>query len=158
TGLVPICKMLVEDGRWINLSDTGLPRFRSLGGMYSAVAKRVFADPMEAGKVMGLAPFGRHSFPVDRFLDIDGDTIRFMDTIPAAFADDAFWPNDQQTNEDLARSVQEALEIALLHVARRLRQQTGMDRLCLAGGIALNGVANERLLAEAGFNRIFITP
>ena len=43
-------------------------------------------------------------------------------------------------------------------MARHIRAETGMDRLCLAGGVALNSVANWRMLREAGFKEIFIQP
>jgi carbamoyltransferase len=49
----PLEKHLVRDGAWLERRTEGMPRFRSLGGMYSAVAHQIFGDPMEAGKVMG---------------------------------------------------------------------------------------------------------
>jgi carbamoyltransferase len=59
---------------------------------------------------------------------------------------------------DLAYAVQDRLEEALLALARRLRQESGSDRLCLAGGVAMNCKANGRLLDEAGVREIFIHP
>jgi carbamoyltransferase len=59
---------------------------------------------------------------------------------------------------DLAASLQSLTEELLLDLARRARRETGARSLCLAGGVALNAVANGRLLAEAGFERVFVQP
>jgi carbamoyltransferase len=54
--------------------------------------------------------------------------------------------------------VQLVLEETLIHLARALRHATGLDRLCLAGGVAYNCVANGRLLRESGFRNIYVPP
>ncbi len=59
---------------------------------------------------------------------------------------------------DLAYAVQGRLEEALLALARRVRRQSGSERLCLAGGVAMNCKANGRLLDEAGVQELFIHP
>ncbi len=59
---------------------------------------------------------------------------------------------------DVARSVQQLLEEVLLDKAAYLRQRTGLSHLCLAGGVALNCVANQRLRASRLFEDIFIQP
>jgi carbamoyltransferase len=59
---------------------------------------------------------------------------------------------------DLAYAVQDHLEEALLALARRLRRETGSERLCMAGGVAMNCKANGRLLDEAGYTQIFVHP
>jgi carbamoyltransferase len=63
-----------------------------------------------------------------------------------------------QRHRDVAASAQRALENTLLHVARHLHKVTGLDRLCLAGGVAYNCVANSRLWREAGFRDIYVPP
>jgi carbamoyltransferase len=157
TTLTPIGKQLYESGEWA-AGKPGLPRFRSLGGMYAAAGQQIFGQPLEGGKVMGLAPYGQCRFDPQDFFDVVPDGLRFLDTVPARIAGGERWPHDQSLNRDLARSVQEALEVALLHTARQLRSQSGNPRLCYAGGVALNGVANERILAEAGFDDVFLYP
>jgi len=57
---------------------------------------------------------------------------------------------------DIAASAQAVLEETLVGIARDLQRSTGLRDLCLGGGVALNGVANARLLREAGFERIFV--
>jgi carbamoyltransferase len=59
---------------------------------------------------------------------------------------------------DVAASVQRVVEDALLKAARELRRSTGLTRLCMAGGVALNGVANGRIVRESGFDEVWIQP
>jgi carbamoyltransferase len=72
-------------------------------------------------------------------------------------------PIDLTTDEgrrfaDIAASVQRVLEDMLVEIARDLHRETGLSDLCLGGGVALNGVANARILAESGFDRLFVPP
>ena len=146
----------VPDGAWLIAQGPGMPRFRSLGGMYSAVASLLFGDPMEAGKVMGLAPLGAPRIPPDDWFQIDDGRLRFLDTVPARFTEPLRWPHPEAA--DLAASVQAALEVALLHLARHARTITGARHLAFSGGVALNCVANERLIRESGFDAVHIPP
>src|SRR5437763_15709028 len=63
-----------------------------------------------------------------------------------------------QREMDLARSVQVVCEEIMLRMARTVHHETGMENLCLAGGVALNCVANGRLLREGPFQRLWIQP
>jgi carbamoyltransferase len=63
-----------------------------------------------------------------------------------------------QREMDLARSIQEVCEEVMLRMARTAHRETGMENLCLAGGVALNCVGNGRLLREGPFRRIWIQP
>lgn len=69
-------------------------------------------------------------------------------------------PEEEVTarHRDVAASAQVVLEETLLHMARRLKQVTGAEDLCLAGGVAFNCVANSRIRREAGFRRVFVQP
>lgn len=66
--------------------------------------------------------------------------------------------DDGRRFADIAASVQAVLEDTLVDIARSLQRETGLRDLCLGGGVALNGVANARILAESGFERVFIPP
>jgi carbamoyltransferase len=59
---------------------------------------------------------------------------------------------------DIAASIQTVTEEVLVAMARAARRATGLSRLCMAGGVALNSVANGRILREAGFDEIYIHP
>jgi carbamoyltransferase len=63
-----------------------------------------------------------------------------------------------QREMDLARSVQVVCEEAMLRMARTVHRETGLENLCLAGGVALNCVGNGRLLREGPFARLWIQP
>ena len=72
-------------------------------------------------------------------------------------------PIDLETAEgrrfaDCAASVQRVLEDTLVDMTRTLQRETGLRDLCLGGGVALNGLANARILAESGFERVFVPP
>src|SRR5260370_19145986 len=76
---------------------------------------------------------------------------------------DSYEPTDLETADgrrfaDCAASVQRVLEDTLIEMARALHRETGLPDLCLGGGVALNGVANARILAESGFERLFVPP
>lgn len=136
-----------------------LPQFGSLGGMYSAVSSLIFGDPMEAGKVMGLAPYGRATLPVEDFFTIDDDgCFQYADRLPAMFRDLDPWPAHRERFSDLAASTQAALEHAMIYLAQRTRALGGRPRLCVAGGVALNSVANEILSTRLGFEDVYVMP
>jgi carbamoyltransferase len=59
---------------------------------------------------------------------------------------------------DVAASIQKVLEDTMVDLATALCRETGLADLCLAGGVALNGCANTRILRESGFERVFVPP
>jgi carbamoyltransferase len=72
-------------------------------------------------------------------------------------------PREPETNltqreMDLARSVQEVCEEVMLRIVRTAHRETGLDHLCLAGGVALNCVGNGRILREGPFREVWIQP
>jgi carbamoyltransferase len=137
--------------------------FRVLGGEY---------------KVMGLAPYGtpRHTETILRELvrlTDDGGfelDLRYFDfAFGLSMTTDAFHerfggpprplgaePGPRE--RDLAASVQRACEELLLRLVRRAHESTGLDALCLAGGVAENSVANGRIAREGPFSRLFVPP
>jgi carbamoyltransferase len=134
-------------------------------------------------KVMGLASYGRPTMAdavrkivqqrSDGAFTLNLDYFDFHTTAKQSFSAkfvDLFGPPrdpldpidlespDGRRFADCAASVQLVLEDILVEVARSLRRETGLRDLCLGGGVALNGVANHRLLQESGFERIFVPP
>ncbi|CAK0780664.1 carbamoyltransferase [Gammaproteobacteria bacterium] len=158
TSLEPIHKTLTHTNACDPMNGPGLFRFGSLGRMYEAVSKLTFSSGKECGKVMGLAPLGLPTHSPTAFFNIDGDDLHFHPTVPDLHSTVAPWPAEQERHRNLACSAQGALEAGLLHLALDLRARTGARHLCFAGGTALNGVANEKLLRDAGFDDIFIPP
>jgi carbamoyltransferase len=69
-------------------------------------------------------------------------------------------PDGEMTKhyEDVAAATQKRLEEVYLHVVTRLHERTGLSDLCLAGGVALNAVANGRIRPETGFDGVYVQP
>lgn len=156
TSVVPLEKHAVERGAWLVMHDGEMSSFGSLGGMFSATAQQIFGEVAEAGKVMGLAPYGKPLFPTSEFFDITNGRFHFKETVPQRFRYNERWPSRTSEYEALAASVQSALEDALLYLIRHLRELCSSENLCYAGGVALNSVANERIIRESGFKNVYI--
>ncbi len=65
---------------------------------------------------------------------------------------------ENQRYADIAASIQKVTEEIILRMAKALRKKTGSAKLCMAGGVALNSVANYRVLRESGFEEIYVQP
>ena len=151
----------------------------SLGLLYSAFTYFTgFKVNSGEYKIMGLAPYGEPTYvPLikDKLLDIrDDGSIRMnheyftyakgLRMTGKAFERLIGGPPRQpesrvtQREMDLARSVQEITEEVMLKVARFVKRETGLPHLCLAGGVALNCVANGRILREGPFEEVWIQP
>jgi len=135
-----------------------------LGALYSRVSSYVFADWNKCGEVMGLAPYGRPN-SVRPLLELKDNELH----VPEWDADfNQPWMPDGKNKweanpamrhwEDMAWRIQHDAEEVLIARARWLRETTGARNLCLAGGVALNCVANGRIVREAGFDNVWIQP
>jgi carbamoyltransferase len=150
----------------------------SLGIFYAALTQFLgYRANSDEYKVMGLAAYGR-----PRFLDTFAGMIRFQN---GRLTNDNSWfafhtgsancyskrfvkefgppcPDEQRVEslpyKDIAASGQRTLENRLLEIARWCKEHTGERTLCLAGGVALNSVANGRLLDTGIFDNIWIQP
>ena len=156
--VVSLEKHVVERGAWLVMHDSEMPSFGSLGGMFSAAAQQIFGEPAEAGKVMGLAPYGEPEFASSDFFEIANGRLHFKDVVPLQFRYDERWPGRTSKYEALASSVQAALQDALMYLVQHVRELSRSDNLCYAGGVALNSVANERIIRESGFKNVYIMP
>lgn len=158
TDVIPLEKHVVDRGAWLVPYDSEMPGFGSLGGMFSAAAQQIFGESSEAGKVMGLAAYGKPEFPSSNFFEIERGRFCFKQTVPLRFRHERRWPDSAQEYETLAASVQAALETALLYLVQHLRELGHSNNLCYAGGVALNSVANERIIRESGYENVYIIP
>ena len=151
----------------------------SLGLLYSAFTYYTgFRVNSGEYKVMGLAPYGEPKYKdliLENLIDVkdDGSFKMNMDyfnycagltmtsrKFHKLFGGPPRKPESNLTQKemDLARSVQEVTEEIVLKMARHVKKETGMDYLCLAGGVALNCVANGKLLRSGLFDDIWIQP
>jgi carbamoyltransferase len=151
----------------------------SLGLLYSAFTYYTgFKVNSGEYKVMGLAPYGEPKYArliLEHLMDLKDDgTFRlnqeYFDyctglTMTNGRFDALFGGRPRQPDElvrqrdmDLAASIQAVTEEVMLRLTRALAQETGQKNLCLAGGVALNCVANGKILRDGAFERIWIQP
>ncbi|MET0971648.1 MAG: carbamoyltransferase N-terminal domain-containing protein, partial [Tardiphaga sp.] len=135
-----------------------------LGALYSRASTYVFGDWNKCGELMGLAPYGRRD-QVPSLMHIADNELtvpRWSPELNQPYVPDpaAKWDTNPAMKhwEDLAWLVQDDTEKVLLARARWLRETTGAKNLCIAGGVALNCVANGRIAREAGFENVWIQP
>lgn len=152
--------------------------FNSLGIVYTFVTKYLGFNFSDEGKVMALAAFGGDTyvnafrelirptpdgryqvnfdyFSYDAFGELRPFKRRFIETFGPPRL-----PGEELTDRhrDIARALQVVTEEIVLHMARDLRLKTNATKLCISGGVALNCVANARVLEEAGFERVWVPP
>lgn len=156
--VIAVEKHVVEEGLWLSIGTDRMKSFGSLGGMFSSAAAQIFGNVLEAGKVMGLAPYGKATFPTDDFFRIENGSFVFSDAVPKRFLHADRWPAREREYNDLSASVQAALEAALMHLIKRLFDLSPSRNFCYAGGVALNSVANERVVREFGMKQPFLMP
>jgi carbamoyltransferase len=154
----------------------------SLGMLYSTFTAYLgFNVNEDEYKVMGLSAYGRPTMrdrvekvirrTADGAFALVPEYFEFQTTAGRSYSSkfvDLFGPPrtpyepiDVETAEgrrfaDCAASVQRVLEDTLVDIARTLQRETGLSDLCFGGGVALNGLANARILAESGFERVFV--
>ena len=151
----------------------------SLGLLYSAFTYYTgFKVNSGEYKVMGLAPYGEPRYAqaiLDHLIDLKEDGSFRLDQsyfnyctgltmtngrFDALFGGPPRKPEElvRQRDMDLAASVQKVTEEVMLRLTRALAKETGQKNLCLAGGVALNCVANGKILRDGSFERIWIQP
>jgi len=135
-----------------------------LGALYSRASTYIFGDWNKCGELMGLAPYGRRENvkPLMQLKDGKLDVPRWTAELNKPFVMDADqkWESSPSMKhwEDLAWRVQDDTEKVLLARTAWLRETTGAKNLCIAGGVALNCVANGRIAREGGFPNVWIQP
>ncbi len=144
----------------------------SLGFFYAGFTDFLgFRRNSDEWKVMGLAPYGKPGVDLSRYITVDGDgcTVRSRPVIGRHYGDVSAMvadfgrrrvPETELTDreKDIAWAVQDRCEEAMETLARGLVRRTGLRRLCLAGGVAMNSKANGRILASGLVDDVFIQP
>ena len=151
----------------------------SLGLLYSALTYYTgFKVNSGEYKVMGLAPYGEPKYKkliYDHLINVKDDGSFRMDMKYFNYCQGLTMTNEKfnklfggpprkpeskltQKEMDIARSLQEVTEEVVLKLGNHVYKETGLKNLCLAGGVALNCVANGRLLREGPFENIWIQP
>lgn len=151
----------------------------SLGLLYSAFTYFTgFKVNSGEYKVMGLAPYGQPKYSkviLDNLIDLKEDGSFRLNMEYFNYATGLTMTNDKfaklfdgparkaesdltQREMDLAASIQDVTEEVVLRLGRSIAAETGQRNLCLAGGVALNCVANGKLLRDGSFDNIWIQP
>lgn len=150
----------------------------SLGLFYSTITAYLGFEVNEGEyKVMGLAPYGepRYAGALRSLVELDGQggyrlDLRYFDFLAGErmYSDRLSLllgreprppgAEVERFHQDVARSLQVVLEEVLLDLARALKARVPSENLCMAGGVALNCVANARILREGIFQRLFVQP
>jgi len=137
--------------------------FRRFEDEYRVMGLAAFGDPSrdraEMARALRLLPGGRYALDLryfdfhlgDRRMVSDHFVTRFGAPRPEGAALEA-------RHADLAAAAQERLEQAVVHVARALVERTGLRRVAVAGGVALNGVAIGKLVTEKVVDEVFVPP
>lgn len=156
--------LLLAHGRGSRLERIAAqPLPHSLGLLYEDLTAHLgFHRSSDEYKVMALASYGEPRFldELRRAVAVDGgggfrvEGLDLARLAPARSPDAGF----DSAHADLAASVQRRLEEVLLDLCRLLHERTGERVLTMAGGVALNCVANQRLLAEGPFDDIWVQP
>jgi carbamoyltransferase len=151
----------------------------SIGLLYSAFTYYTgFKVNSGEYKVMGLAPYGEPKYAdliLEHLVDLKDDGSFRLDQQYFDYCTGLTMTNDRfadlfggprrkpeelltQKHMDLAASVQKVTEEVMLRLTRSIARETGMKNLCLAGGVALNCVANGKILRDGAFKNIWIQP
>jgi carbamoyltransferase len=159
------------------LQTLGLPN--SLGGLYGTLTTYLgFKRNSDEFKVMGLAAYGNPKRYRKAMNQLIHPTNEGFFKLNQSFFDYAAYkittnhkvhklleilpriPGSEISDQhkDIAAALQERTEEIVIHVARHLQQRTGLKKLCLAGGVALNCVMNTAILNNTDFEEIFIQP
>jgi len=156
--------------------DSHLAELSTLGFLYEYITKKAdfttrLSDTLEvpeAGKLMGLASYGKRQKNWNQWLKCEKDSLHVDVASYDIFLEvEALTKlHDQGKGKaylrpyivDLAGKIQEELEKAMIHLVKTAVELTGLKKLCIAGGVGLNSVANYKILDELKLEDIFVFP
>ena len=168
---------LGEGNKLTSLGQTIFPH--SMGQVYAAITQYLgYRANSDEWKVMGLAPYGELEYydqfaKIIRFdrklgaLRLNLDYFMFYTWHPRRYSDEFIQllgpersPGDElnERHINIAASFQRRVEDVVLEMCEYLYEKTGLDTLCLAGGVAMNSKMNGRILIESPFKRVWVKP
>jgi len=165
------CAALYEgkNGKLKRLADIPIAKWydtkpwRSIGKCYTRMTDFLMLGAHGEGKLMGLASYGQPRFDMSQILDVQSFSKWTIDRRKISELYGGFRRTDPkseltQDHKDLAASLQDALEKAVVNLGRDAHQRTGLRRFALSGGVSLNCNANSRLLSQDFCDAIFVQP
>lgn len=134
----------------------------SIGGLYQAASHYCLGGIDDSGKLMGLAPYGRPGAHREEIFRLDDGRVlvneHWMRRFNRPYRDEKAFARDFAEYADIARWVQDEVERALLYLVRARHALHPSRHLAYAGGVALNAVANRRILQEGPFQALHVQP
>src|SRR3989338_407376 len=150
----------------------------SIGLLYSTITALLgFSVNNSEYKVMGLSPYGNsktYKPHFNKIIKTDSDGSFSLDMSYFDFHYKPWMPSRKlckllcktrkpdeqvtQQHKDIAAALQQKTEEVMINLLKHAKKETGMDNICIAGGVALNSVANGKLLKQTGFKNIWIQP
>jgi carbamoyltransferase len=134
----------------------------SIGGVYQSVSNYCLGGFDDSGKLMGLAPYGRHGAISGEVFSLrDGRVFvnyDWMARFDRPVRSNVYFRDHFQYYADIARWVQDELERAVLYLVDHRYGLCPSRNLAYAGGVALNAVANSRILRESKFENLYVQP
>ena len=136
----------------------------SIGGLYSMASNYCFGDFDDAGKLMGLAPYGEKGKFADHLFILGDGNVWVDETVMHKYFTK---PVDAITNSfkenfkyfaGIARWVQDETERAVLYVIKDRSARHPHQNICYAGGVALNAVTNTKIIEQTGIKNLYIEP
>ena len=141
----------VNEGEYkvMGMAAFGTPKYRD------AMEKLIQKDD-QGGFSLDMSYFSFHYHPTESYSQ------KLVDLLgPPRFPGTPFKPGESEESNrwaDIAASVQAVLEDTILHIAKHAKQQINANAICMAGGVALNSVANHRLALEGPFDHLWVQP
>lgn len=136
--------------------------YHSIGGLYAAASNYCFGNLDDAGKLMGLAPYGKDTFRSDPLFLLENGTVEVlhhnMEVLQMPAEDYTMFKDNFQHYADVARWVQKEAERALVYITRQRTEKYPHPNLCYAGGVALNAVCNAQLLKQKVVANLYMQP
>jgi carbamoyltransferase len=159
-------KFYVHKGNRIDVDNDDLTPNNSIGGFYRVITEAIGFHFLDDGKTMGLSSYGSERYikdfyryytfsDKDGFLQSDQDILRLKNFIQEELS---LSKNSFKTKADFARAVQYHTEELLIQLAIIIHKKTSSENLCISGGVALNSVANTRLIKETPFKKLYVFP
>lgn len=130
----------------------------SLGETYAAVSQYIFGNWQDGGKLMGLAPYGNPDSYGPSLLKMDSDGLLKFTSDWKLKHNSVIKRVSVMENKDLAARIQKDLETALLQRFKKIFEKTNVKQVCYSGGVALNCVANDKIIRESGFTNFYAFP
>jgi carbamoyltransferase len=139
----------------------------NIGALWAMVTRHIFGNMLDAGKTMGLAPYGEprfltalqeryltfeNGFPILRNPWVDSDDIPFLGGLSNTC--------DPLSDvcRDMASSVQQLTSELMIEYVKATKRLSGKTSLCISGGVALNGIANDLIVRSGLYENVFIGP